>query len=71
MKPQDDEHRWANIDRPTMPEPQEEFLEEKARPSIDISQLRCARCGKPGSRWGGRGVKAGERWYCSPACAAG
>ena len=48
---------------------QEEFIEPQAEPSRDISEIRCARCGKPRREWEGIGIQRNNHLYCSEKCA--
>jgi len=62
--------QWGETEKETMTQPQEEFVAQKSVPSRDISQLQCARCGKPRKEWEGNGVESGGEYFCSPECAA-
>jgi hypothetical protein len=63
------ERPWQPTEPETLDRPQEEFISEEARPSVDIASLRCAWCGKPGLEWSEPGVKRGGHYYCSHRCA--
>ncbi|MEI6350145.1 MAG: hypothetical protein WCP06_03455 [Verrucomicrobiota bacterium] len=60
---------WGETEKETMTQPQEEFIQDEARPSTDMSDVCCARCAKPRAEWEGNGVARNHQWFCSPECA--
>ena len=48
---------------------QEEFIAAEARPSRDVSEVPCPRCGKAREEWTGGGVQKGDAIFCSWECA--